>query len=190
MLRAEIRQRPAGAGFPEVKQKPEDAALRLRANDVLYDIGSGTGSVAIAAASTSPSVKVYSIECNEEAITLINENVQQFGLDNISVVNRLAPDGLSELTKADAAFIGGSRGNLKAIMKKLYMINPEMRIVMNAVSLESVAEMNELLKVLPVTDVKISQIAVTNINKLGDYHMMSANNPVFIYSFSFKALDK
>lgn len=161
------------------------ARLGLKKDDTLYDIGSGTGSIAVSAATLSPDIRVYAIEYKDEAIALIEDNKQKFLADNITVIQKTAPDGLDELPKADAAFIGGSKGNLGAILKKLYEINPHMRIVMNAVSMESIVEMNNCLKDIEVTDLKISQIAVTNVKELGDYHMMSANNPVFIYSFSF-----
>ena len=159
--------------------------LNLKSGDVVYDIGSGTGSIAIETASLSPDIKVYAIECIDEALDLIKTNISKFDIDNIKVIKATAPEGLGGLEKADAAFIGGSRGHLEEILQKLYVINPNMRIVMNAVSMESIAEMNTLVKSFPVTDLNISQVAVTNVKELGNHHMMQANNPVFIYSFNF-----
>ena len=161
------------------------ARLRLKRDDIFYDIGSGTGSIAISVSRLSPDIRVYAIECKEEAAELIKENKGKFLADNITLIQQLAPEGLDALPKADAAFIGGSKGNLSSILEKLYEINPNMRIVMNAVSMESIVEMNNCLKDIKVKDLKISQIAVTNVKELGEYHMMSANNPVFIYSFSY-----
>ena len=159
--------------------------LNLKSGDVVYDIGSGTGSIAIETASLSADIKVYAIECIDEALDLIKTNISEFDIDNIEVIKATAPEGLGDLEKADAAFIGGSRGHLKDILQKLYVINPNMRIVMNAVSMESIAEMNTLVKSFPVTNLNISQVAVTNVKELGNHHMMQANNPVFIYSFNF-----
>ena len=161
------------------------ARLRLKRGDIFYDIGSGTGSIAISVSRLSPDIRVYAIECKEEAAELIKENKGKFLADNITLIQKTAPEGLDALPKADATFIGGSKGNLSSILEKLYEINPNMRIVMNAVSMESIVEMNNCLKDIKVKDLKISQIAVTNVKELGEYHMMSANNPVFIYSFSF-----
>ena len=152
----------------------------------MYDIGSGTGSIAIEASRVSPDIKIYALECKEEAVELIKENVAKFGSSNVMVLQSEAPNGLENLDKADAAFIGGSGGHLKEILTKLYEINPSMRIVMNAVSMESIVEMNQLVKEFPVTDLDVSQVSVTKVKELGDYHMMQANNPVFIYSFYFK----
>lgn len=162
------------------------ARLHLQKGDILYDIGSGTGSIAIAAAQLSPDIMIYAIECKEDALSLIEANKNRFCVENITIIKALAPEGLEKLPKADAAFIGGSKGNLKAILNKLYLINPNMKIVINTVTMESIVELDNCLKAFPLENLKVSQIAVTDVKELGNYHMMDANNPVFIYSFRFK----
>ena len=61
-----------------------------------------------------------------------------------------------------------------------------MKIVINTVTMESIVELDNCLKAFPLENLKVSQIAVTDVKELGNYHMMDANNPVFIYSFRFK----
>lgn len=158
--------------------------LHLDANSVVYDIGSGTGSVAVEIARLSPNIAVYAVEVADEGISLINQNAANFGCKNIHVVQSLAPAGLEDLPAPTHAFIGGTKGNLKEILAALRVKNPKIRIVGTAVTLETVAEMQNALKNLPVSDVDIVQVSVSRAEKVGSYHMLKANNPVFIYSFT------
>lgn len=164
--------------------------LGLKEGDVVYDIGSGTGSIAVQTALLSPSLKVYAIECKKEAVELIVANANKFAVRNLEVIKATAPDGLENIDKADCAFIGGSKGKLKSILDRLYEINSEMRIVINAVSLESITEIYGLLNEYRIKNLDITQASVSVAQKLGDYNLMQACNPVYIFSFDFNGEDK
>ena len=159
--------------------------LHLTEDAVVYDIGSGTGSVSVEIAALSPRVQVYAMEVNGEAVSLLEENCKQFGLHNVRCIRTKAPDGLEDLPVATHAFIGGSKGNLREILWTLYRKNNHMRIVVNAVSMETICQMQELLKELPVEQKEILQLSVTKTKQLGGYHMLQAANPVYIYAFTF-----
>lgn len=159
--------------------------LHLTEDAVVYDIGSGTGSVSVEIAALSPRVQVYAMEVNGEAVSLLEENCKQFGLHNVKCIKTKAPDGLEDLPVATHAFIGGSKGNLREILWTLYRKNNHMRIVVNAVSMETICQMQELLKELPVEQEEILQLSVTKTKQLGGYHMLQAANPVYIYAFTF-----
>ena len=159
--------------------------LHLTEDAVVYDIGSGTGSVSVEIAALSPHVQVYAMEVNGEAVSLLEENCKQFGLHNVRCIRTKAPDGLENLPVATHAFIGGSKGNLREILWTLYRKNNHMRIVVNAVSMETICQMQELLKELPVEQEEILQLSVTKTKQLGSYHMLQAANPVYIYAFTF-----
>lgn len=159
--------------------------LHLTEDAVVYDIGSGTGSVSVEIAALSPRVQVYAMEVNGEAVSLLEENCKQFGLHNVRCIRTKAPDGLEDLPVATHAFIGGSKGNLREILWTLYRKNNHMRIVVNAVSMETICQMQELLKELPVEQEEILQLSVTKTKQLGGYHMLQAANPVYIYAFTF-----
>lgn len=163
--------------------------LRLCKNAVLWDIGSGTGSVSVEAALQDSSIKVYSIECNEEAVELTKQNAKKFQADNIHIVQALAPDGLEGIPVATHAFIGGSRGNMESILKKLMQVNPGMRVVINAVCLETIGSVQAALKKLNVVDYELVQLSVSRANEVAGLHMMNASNPVFIFSFAFIGQD-
>ena len=159
--------------------------LHLTEDAVVYDIGSGTGSVSVEIAALSPRMQVYAMEVNGEAVSLLEENCEQFGLHNVNCIQTKAPDGLEDLPVATHAFIGGSKGNLREILWTLYRKNNHMRIVVNAVSMETICQMQELLKELPVEQEEILQLSVTKTKQLGGYHMLQAANPVYIYAFTF-----
>lgn len=160
--------------------------LRLTDKALVYDIGSGTGSIAMEMAGLSPDLKVYAIERKPEAVALIKKNKEKFKLDNIEVIEAEAPEGLDELPKPTHVFIGGSGGNLNEILNTLYSMNDSMRIVITAVSLETIAQIKEILSAYPIANEDIVELQVNRSKVIGKYHMMQAENPVLICSFDFR----
>lgn len=68
------------------------------------------------------------------------QNKTRFQAENMNIIWGIAPEALEELDTPTHAFIGGSGGQLFAILKKLYGKNNRMRIVISAISLETLAE--------------------------------------------------
>ena len=167
--------------------------LDLRSDSVVYDIGSGTGSVACEMAGLSESLRVYAIEIKEDACNLIKQNADHFGLRNIGIVYGKAPEAFAGLEAPTHAFIGGSSGNLRSIIEalvdKLRSSGSEngIRIVVNAVSLETISELSSLASVEGVSDVSIEQVSVSRSRKLGKHQLMTAENPVMIAAFTLGA---
>ncbi|MBE5958614.1 MAG: precorrin-6Y C5,15-methyltransferase (decarboxylating) subunit CbiT [Lachnospiraceae bacterium] len=157
--------------------------MNLLKDSVVYDIGSGTGSVAVEIARLSEDIKVFAIEKKSEGIELIEKNKSKFGLDNIEVIEGMAPEAMEDLPIPSHAFIGGSSGNMSDIVKSLIAKNPEIRIVANAVSLETLKELMMLENEFTVSDFDVVNVSITKTEKLGNYHMMRAQNPVYICSF-------
>ena len=171
---------------PMTKEEIRDISiskLHLKSDSVLYDIGSGTGSIAVASALLSDDINVYAIEMKDEAVELINKNKDKFMLDNINVIKAKAPDGLKELPKATHAFIGGSSGNMKEIIMALRDINLGMRVVINAVSLETIGEISSILNDFNIENEEIIQVQVDRGYKAGSHRLMKAENPVYICAF-------
>ena len=157
--------------------------LGLIRGSVLYDVGSGTGSVACEAAGLSESVKVYAIEHKEEACSLIRANAKALNLPNIDVIYGSAPEAFAGLEQPTHAFIGGSSGNMKSIIEAL---PAGTHVVINAVSLETISEIQSLTQEIETEDFLIEQISVSRSRELGRYHLMTAENPVMIASFTLK----
>lgn len=171
---------------PMTKEEIRDISiskLHLKSDSVLYDIGSGTGSIAVASALLSDDINVYAIEMKDEAVELINKNKDKFMLDNINVIKAKAPDGLKELPKATHAFIGGSSGNMKEIIMALRDINLGMRVVINAVSLETIGEISSILNDFNIENEEIIQVQVDRGYRAGSHRLMKAENPVYICAF-------
>ena len=181
------------AKTPMTKEEVREVSickLHLTQNAVVYDIGSGTGSVAIEIAGVPGRVQVYAIERKPEAVELLRKNRAHFHMDNIQIIEAPAPEGMEELPVPTHAFIGGSGGRLLDILQTLYRKNPHMRIVINAISMETIAELKEVLDTFPVEEEEILQMQVSRVKKLGVYHLPQAENPVWICSFTFRETGK
>nr|MDE7284090.1 precorrin-6y C5,15-methyltransferase (decarboxylating) subunit CbiE [Lachnospiraceae bacterium] len=160
--------------------------LRLKNGAVVYDIGSGTGSISIEIAGISDDIQVYAVEQNREAVSLIEENKKKFELQNVTVIESRAPEGLAGLPMATHAFIGGSGGRLKEILLSLRQINPNMRVVVNAVSMETICEMREILSMNDmIKEEEVVQLQVSRAKKAGSHYLMQSENPVWICAFDF-----
>ena len=156
--------------------------LRLNKEAIIYDIGAGTGSVSVEMALQAIDGVVYAIEKKSEAVDLIEENKKKFGADNLVVIDGIAPEAMEQLPEPTHAFIGGSSGNLKDIMMLLLYKNPKVRIVINAITLETISEALHCVKNLEVAEVEVVQISISKSQTIGDYHMMMGQNPVYIIS--------
>ena len=156
--------------------------LELTRDSVIYDIGAGTGSVSIEMALQASDGFVYAIEKKAEAADLIRQNAAHFHVTNLEVVEALAPEGLENLPVPTHAFIGGSSGNLIEIVELLLKKNPSIRIVINCIALETVAESLNVLKDLPVKDTDIASVSIAKSKKVASYNMMMGQNPVYVIS--------
>lgn len=156
--------------------------LQIHRHDVVFDVGAGTGSVSVEAALLASAGQVYAVEVEEEACRLIEENARQQGTSNLQVIHGSAPQALTDLPAPDVAFIGGSKGNLRAIMETLLAANPSCRIVASAVTLETIAEATTCFNELGLRDVEAVTVSVSRSRKLGGYHLLTAQNPILILS--------
>ncbi|MEG1163229.1 MAG: precorrin-6y C5,15-methyltransferase (decarboxylating) subunit CbiE [Anaerovoracaceae bacterium] len=154
-------------------------ALSIAPTDVVYDIGAGTGSVTVAMARRCFESTVYAIEKEDYAIELIHQNIEKCGAYNIKVIENVAPLGIEDLPPADKVFIGGSTGKLKDILDTVLAKNPNTVVVVNAVTLETIAEVTKLFEQLEFETETIC-INVSKAQKLGRYNLMKAENPVYI----------
>ncbi len=156
--------------------------LRLHAHAVCWDVGAGTGSVAIEMALQARHGQVYAIEQKEAAVALITENRAAFGLENLTPVLGEAPAACRELPAPTHAFIGGSSGKMREIIALLLEKNPAVRIVATAISLESIAELSACLKEFPFTEQEVVSLQVARSKKAGAYQLMCAQNPIYVFT--------
>ena len=156
--------------------------LGLSEDSVCYDVGAGTGSVAVEMALRAHQGKVYAIEKKEDALALILENKKKFAADNLEIVGGCAPEAMEELPVPTHAFIGGSSGNLKDIIRLLLNKNPEVKIVINCITLETVGEAMEVIREFDFQERDIVQMSVSRSKEVGRYHMMMGENPIYIFT--------
>ena len=153
--------------------------LHLARDSVVYDIGAGTGSVAVECARMAYNGKVYAVEKNEEAIKLIEQNKTLHGTDNLEIIKGEAPGILGGLEVPTHVFIGGSSGRLNQIIDIIFSKNGNARIVINAVTLETITEVQSIIKEKGLHG-DITCITVSKAKEAGNYHMMMGLNPVWI----------
>ena len=153
--------------------------LSLPLRGVLWDIGSGSGSVSIEAARLYPELKVFAVEKDEEQIKNIKENRIKFDAANIEIIKGRAPDVLINLPVPDRVFIGGSGGNLYKIIT---IIKGKMQAGIVVVNASTVETLNIAVAELQGNGflVDVSQVSVSRMKKIGEGNCFSALNPVFV----------
>ena len=156
--------------------------LGITRDSICYDIGAGTGSVAIEMARIATAGHVYAIECKENAVELLKKNRAALGIENMTIVEGFAPEAMENLPKPTHVFIGGSSGNAREIVKALLEKNPNVRIVATAIALESVSEWTKVMDEFGFTDTEIVSMTVARGKKAGSYHLMSGQNPIYIFT--------
>lgn len=162
------------------------ARLGLKRNSVVWDIGAGSGSVAIEAARLAPEGRVIAIETDPEGVAICRDNALAHGTDNVAVVEGRAPEALDDLEAPDAVFVGGSKGSLATIVEVcLRRLRPGGSIVVNAITLENVAEAHAAFKAAKKTHgvtVEATLLQVSRAVPLAHYLRFEALNPIHVFS--------
>lgn len=154
--------------------------LQPRPDDTIFDIGAGTGSCSVELALQAPLGKLYAFEMKEDALELLQLNKERFHCDNMEIVAGEASEKIREMPVPDCVFIGGSSGNMAKMLDILYEKNPECRIVMNVIALETLCAVVEYYKNRPEFELDVVNIASAYNKKLGRYNLMMAQNPIYI----------
>ena len=156
--------------------------LQVSPDSVCIDVGCGTGSVTIEMALSAYRGKVYAFDKDPEAVRLTKENVKHFHVGNVKVIRGEA----SELINADIipevpdlAFIGGSTGKLESIIDELLELNPDIRIVINAIVIETMSQAVKILEERGM-EADITELFVSKSKKVGSSHMMMTQNNIYI----------
>jgi precorrin-6Y C5,15-methyltransferase (decarboxylating) len=154
--------------------------LALHPGEVFWDVGAGSGSVALEAARLSSSLQVFAIEKSQDAMAHIVHNVQTFALANVQPIWGEAPEAFASLPDPQAVFIGGSGGRLADIIPAVVQrLMPGGRLVLNCITLENFALGWELLRGQQLhVDATSVQLAYTR--PLGTLHRFEADSPLFI----------
>ena len=165
---------------PMTKREIRAEALSLLApgpGDVCWDVGVGTGSVAIELALQAKAV--YGVERNADALAIAEENRKALGAWNLRLVEGSAPEALDGLPAPDAVFVGGSGGRLREILETVHAANPAVRVCVSAIALETLHTACTALRELGY-ETEVCQIAVSRGRSAGELTLMLAQNPVWL----------
>ncbi|MGN0657578.1 MAG: precorrin-6y C5,15-methyltransferase (decarboxylating) subunit CbiE, partial [Ruminiclostridium sp.] len=154
--------------------------LDIGSKSICWDIGCGSGSVSVEMALQCFDGKVFALDKNSEAVELTRKNALKFGCDNVEIIRGEAPESLRELPCPDRVFIGGSCGKISEILSIIYEKNKAAKVVITAVSLETLSTAQKAFSDFGITEPEISEISVTRAKRLGNHTMLAAENPVFI----------
>jgi precorrin-6Y C5,15-methyltransferase (decarboxylating) len=179
---------PAGWALPEAAfahrdsmiTKPEVRAIALarlgpRLGDLVWDIGSGSGAVAVECARFGAAV--LAVERDPLACDRIRANATAFGVEP-AVVEAAAPQCLSELPDPDAVFVGG--GGLD-VLRACAARRPD-RLVAAFAALDRVGPALAALTTAGYPAEAV-QIQANRLAPLPDgTHRLAATNPVFVLS--------
>jgi precorrin-6Y C5,15-methyltransferase (decarboxylating) len=158
------------------------AEMDLGPASIVWDVGAGSGAVAIEAARLAPQGKVYAIEMDPEDHQLMRENAQRFQLGDVfQPVLGSAPDAWSELPEPDAIFVGGTRRAVgKIVGMALDRLKLGGRMVANVSSLDNVLAVRQSLA--GNGEVSVRMIQVAHDNDQLDRVTLEGMNPTFLIS--------
>ncbi|MDH6363384.1 cobalt-precorrin-6B (C15)-methyltransferase [Enterococcus sp. PF1-24] len=165
--------------------------LNLHQAKNFLDIGTGTGSMAVEAALTVPTLQVVAIDNNPEALTLLKANQEKFHLNDIIGIQGKAPADLTSACESgdipaayDAIFIGGTGGNMSEILEWSFQhLTDTGRLVLNFILLENALQAIAWLKENNIT-FDACQLQVGRYTTLGQGHYYKQQNPVIIIECS------
>ncbi|TVO57155.1 precorrin-6y C5,15-methyltransferase (decarboxylating) subunit CbiE [Denitromonas halophila] len=156
------------------------AKLALRGDSVVWDIGAGSGSVGLEASRIARHGHVWAIEKNDADAANARENARRFNASNYTLVQARAPEHIDTWPDPDAVFIGGSGGELAALIALiLTRLKPGGRLVMNFVTIENLATATATL-VGAGARWDVTQLSAARSQPILDMHRLAAQNPVWI----------
>lgn len=155
--------------------------MKIEPDDVIWDIGAGTGSVSIECARQAPFGEVHAVERSDAAVALINRNKEKFGTEHLLIYHGDAASEVEKLPVPDKVFIGGSGGKLDQIMNVIAGFDKKVQVTVSAVTIETIAEAGEILSAYD-PDYDVIQATVGRGRKIGKYHIMDTNNPVMLFT--------
>lgn len=157
---------------------------RLVEGNTVFDIGCGSGSIAVEAAlQVGKQGKVFAVDFDPNAVELTKKNLQKFGITNVEVIFGDAKQKIPNLPMVDAIFIGGTGGDTKDILNLCHeKLKAGGRIVVGVILIETLYAVLETISKLDFKEVDVTQITVSKSKKTSTGTMMLARNPVTVIS--------
>ncbi len=156
------------------------AQLDIRPTSVVWDIGAGSGSVAIEAAQLASQGMVYAVEPEAGDLALIQSNAEAFGVPNVRPVAGKAPEILASLPDPDAVFVGGTGRQVDAVLTAAFArLGPGGRLAVNVVTIDGLATAHKTLKAL-AGEVQLWNVTIARGIEQMDRVRFESVNPTFL----------
>jgi precorrin-6Y C5,15-methyltransferase (decarboxylating) len=157
------------------------AKLNLPRRGIVWDVGSGSGSVAVEAALIAPELTIYAVEKNLKCVRDIRTNIHRFGVGTTVIpLPGKAPEALKGLPKPQRIFIGGSGGALLPVLRSCCRaLLPSGRVVMNAATLETVDIAVAFFRTRGWS-ADVTLLNLSRMKRVGSHNRFEALNPVFV----------
>ena len=159
--------------------------LGLSDGAVLWDVGAGSGSLAIEAARLIPRLRAFAVERSTKQIRLLKRNLDRHtGTLDVTIVEGESPEALQSLPPPDAVFVGGGGERLMEILDACATrLCAGGRIVANLVALERVASMLEWARKRTLA-VELVQVSIARGSEIAGATRLDAQNPVYVVTVS------
>jgi precorrin-6Y C5,15-methyltransferase (decarboxylating) len=156
------------------------AEMDLGPTSLVWDVGAGSGSVAIEAAQIAAGGAVYAVEMDAEDYQLIIANAERFGVANLTGVLGKAPEAWKDLPDPDAIFVGGSGREISHVVELAYArLRPGGRLVASVGSLESLSAVHQALE-RAAKDVNVWMLNIARGTHQLERVRFEALNPTFL----------
>lgn len=156
--------------------------LDVGPTSTIWDVGAGSGSVAIEAAQIASGGQVFAIEMDPEDYALIASNAERFGVRNLTPVLGKAPEAWAGLPPPDAVFVGGTGRQVRRIAElALGQLRAGGRLVANVGSIENLAAVREAL-LAHAADPQVLMINLARGNDQMEWLHFEAMHPTFLVS--------
>ena len=155
--------------------------LRPRHDSLVWDVGGGTGALALEIARLMPAGQVHTLERDPEAVELLRRNRQRFGIENLHIHAGDAPDGLAQLPpQPDRVLLEVGRPLREVLDLVWEALVPSGRLVISTASLEGLVDATDTLSRLEARDLQVVQATVHRMQRRGSQARLAAAEPLFL----------
>lgn len=157
------------------------AHLRPRADSLVWDVGGGTGALALEIARLMPAGQVHTLERDPDAIELLQRNQRRFGIGNLHIHAGVAPEGLALLPpRPDRVLLEVGRPLSDVLRLVWEALQPAGRLVISTASLEGLVDATDILGQLEAVDLQVVQATVHRMQRRGSQARLAAAEPLFL----------
>ncbi len=157
------------------------AHLRPRADSLVWDVGGGTGALALEIARLLPAGAVHTLERDPEAIELLERNRRRFGIANLHIHQGQAPADLALLPPGPDRVLLEVGRPLREVLQSVWApLQPGGRLVISTVDLEGLVDATDQLAQLGAVAVQVVQATVHRMQRRGSQAKLAAAEPLFV----------